>query len=90
MTKRAFISQPMMGRSIEDILAEREPVVAKLMDDGYFVHDSMFTNDPYKGVNRDAYLLGRSIQLIAQSDLVVFLSGWGQAKGCVLEHEVCL
>lgn len=78
---KLFISQPMNGRTDEEILAERERVakdVQEVYEDEVEVIDSLFADDA-----SPLELLGRSIQLMAGADLVYFARGWG---GCKIEH----
>lgn len=34
------------------------------------------------------WYLGKSIQLLAQADMVYFCDGWDKARGCRMEHEI--
>lgn len=36
------------------------------------------------------YALGLSIQMLPQADLVVFAPNWETARGCRIEHQVCV
>jgi len=35
-----------------------------------------------------AWYLGKSIQMLAQSDAAYFMEGWNKARGCCIEHTV--
>lgn len=88
--KKVFISQPMRGRTGEEILAERARVVQVVrdaVDEDIEVIDSFFQEvDTPVGANRPLYLLGRSLELLATADLVYFVSGWQYARGCSIEY----
>lgn len=51
--KRLFISQPMGGRTDEEITAERNSIIGKIAErcGGVEVIDSLFTEDAPDGVN---------------------------------------
>ena len=92
-TITAFISQPMFGRTDDDILAEREKAKEAIRE--HFSQkevtflDTMNYDDIPEGSGRLVYL-GRSIQQLDKADLVYFCRGWEQlANGCRIEKEVC-
>lgn len=83
---KLFISQPMKGRTDEEILAERERVakeVQEVYEDEVEVIDSYFPDAHDYNPLVD---LGRRIQLIAGADLVYFARGWEKSRGCKFEH----
>lgn len=45
LTKRAMISQPMAGKTDEEIVATRDLAVAKLRQMGYEVVNTLFTDE---------------------------------------------
>ena len=91
---KLFISQPMNGRTEEEILIEREIAIREARqqfpddwdEDGNEVEvlDSIF--DFKEGTHPLVYL-GESIKLMAEADIVFFGKGWQDARGCVIEHE---
>ena len=89
--KKVFISQPMNGRTDTEIKAERERIVNELVNclgEEIEVIDSFFDDkhlNPSK--NRELQHLGKSIELMADADIVYFASGWEKARGCVIERE---
>lgn len=88
MTKRILISQPMRGKTKEQIEKEREPIVKALGEKGYYVMDSVFTTAPEVS-NIPLWCLGMSFTLIADCDAVFFMDGWEEARGCRMEYEAC-
>ena len=84
---KVMISQPMRGKTNEQIRKERAELVKKLEEDGYEVVDTVFENAPS---NEDVaiYMLSQSIRYIGKVDAVVFMQGWENARGCKIEHEV--
>lgn len=91
--KKAMISQPMAGKTDEEIAATRDLAVAKLLQMGYEVADTVynFTDEQLKALeveNVPAYYLGISIQAMSRCTTVYFVKGWEDARGCKIEHEV--
>ena len=85
--KKIFISQPMKDKADEVILAEREKTieVAKFyFGDDFEVVDSFFQNAPHDA--KPLWFLGKSLELMAGADVVIFASGWQNARGCKIEH----
>ena len=80
---KIFISQPMRGRTDEQVKIEREQVEQKLHDKygDIEILESLFDYEAHPLV-----YLGRSIELLAQADLAYFMRGWDEARGCVIEH----
>lgn len=83
--KNVFISQPMRGKTGEEIRAEREKAVETVkafVNDEVEVLDSYF--DDFDG-NPLEYL-AKSIELLAKADVAYFAKGWKDARGCRIEH----
>lgn len=86
--KKLFISQPMRGKSDEEILAEREKaikVAQELVGEPIEVIDSFFQRAPADA--RPLWFLGKSLELLATADVAYFAEGWQDARGCRIEHE---
>lgn len=86
--KKLFISQPMRGKTPEEITAVRERMisqVAKLLPDEIEVLDTYYKD--FDG-NRVQFL-GRSIGDLGKADIVIFAPGWEDFDGCRCEHIVC-
>ena len=81
---KIFISQPMKGRTDEEIMQERNRIMAKWTNKSFEFIDSFFC-EPGKN-STDS--LGKSISLMGEADLVVFAPGWEDARGCRIEHQV--
>lgn len=85
--KKIYISQPMRGRSTDDIIAERKALVADaavaLQTDEVEVLDTYlngYTNKP------PLRLLALALEKMADADAVIFAPGWRDARGCRVEH----
>lgn len=86
--KKLFISQPMKGKSDEEILAERETAIKKaeeIVGEPVEVIDSFIENAPEDA--RPLWFLGKSLELLSTSDVAYFAPGWKDARGCKIEHE---
>lgn len=83
----AMISQPMGGKTNEEIEAERKELVETLEEQGYDVLDTVLTE---KDVSKDDPIcyLAKSLELLAEADILVCMKGWEEARGCRIEHLV--
>lgn len=93
-TVRLFISQPMRGKTDEEIESEREDLIAiaKAVYAGrgeVEVIDSFFKGglDVPAGAKAPLYYLSKSLELLATADVAIFAKDWREARGCRIEHE---
>jgi hypothetical protein len=82
---KMMISQPMRGKTNEQIRAERAELILKLEAEGHEVIDTVLDISESKS---PLFYLSKSIELLDKADAVVFMSGWQQARGCRIE-EIC-
>ena len=93
MTK-IFISQPMNGKTIEEIEEERNYTIDTLRsrfarkNERIEIIDSFFKDKPYEA--SPLWYLGESIKLMSEADVVFFCNGWHTARGCQIEHDCAL
>ena len=87
--EKIMISQPMKSKTNEQIKEERKALVSELENEGYEVLDSVFDEAP-KNVDEEVWYLSKSIEYLAQADIVFFMKGWQYARGCKIEHEVAI
>lgn len=90
--KKIFISQPMSGRSEYSILEERQKIMqyaASLSDEPVEEIPSFITED-IEAKHRSVAYLAESIRLLADADMAFFAHGWALARGCCIEHEICI
>ena len=84
-----MISQPMAGKAIEQIRADREGAVRILEARGHTVLDSVFTGPAPESIDNVAlWYLAHSLEAMAECDGVLFMPGWDEARGCRIEYEV--
>lgn len=85
--KKLFISQPMRGKSDDEILAERSNAIQAAKDalgEDVELIDSFFgTSD----MSHALEYLGESLKLLAKADIAYFAPGWNEARGCKIEHQ---
>ena len=89
--KKVFISMPMNGKTDEEIVKEFKSTKKRVLElfDGCQVIDSVFSNfDLDNNANTPIHYLGRSIELLADADIVYFARGWDKARGCLIEYQV--
>lgn len=82
-----FISQPMRGKTDDEILAERSNAIQAAKDslgEPVEVIDSFFQNAPAEA--KPLWYLGESLKLLATADVAYFAPGWSEARGCKIEN----
>lgn len=99
MSKRAFITLPMAGRTFPDILTARNNARETLHRLGYATVDnvdyeilSKLSNKTFlanNGITRpDLYLLALGLREMCRCDAVYFCVGWGSSRECQIEFLV--
>lgn len=88
--KKIMISQPMRGKTNEQIREERKLLVQSLEIEDYEVIDTIISEAPPKDIDEAIYYLSKSIEFIGKVDCVFFMKGWEKARGCKIEHEVAV
>jgi hypothetical protein len=86
--KKLFISQPMRGKTDEEIIVTREKAIVsarKYLGEDVMVIDSFFKNVP-EVESRPLWCLGKSLQLMADADVVYFTKDWENYRGCKIEN----
>lgn len=86
--KKLFISQPMNGKSYEEILREREKAIEeakKALGEDVEAIDSFFQSAPANA--RPLWFLGKLLELLSTADIAYFAQGWEEARGYRIEHD---
>lgn len=89
--KKLFISQPMKGKTDEEILEERQKAIKsaeKMIGEPVEVIDSFFQNAPADA--KPLWFLGKSLELLAGADIACFAKGWQDARGCKIENTCAI
>lgn len=84
---KVMISQPMKGKTNEQIREERAELVKQLEIEGHEVIDTVFDDFP-EGKATPVHYLAKSIEFIANVEGIVFMKGWENARGCKIEHQI--
>ena len=92
---KAMLSQPMAGKTKEEIISTRERAIAVLKERGYEIINTLFTDEWYsqeammeRGVeNIPLCFLAKSLESMSLCHAAYFCKGWENARGCRLEHE---
>lgn len=89
--KKVFISQPMNGKTDDEIKDERikalEIVKERLsVDEEIEIEEikSFFEGAPHDA--KPLWFLGESLKLLGTADIVVFCKDWEYFRGCRIEH----
>lgn len=85
--KKLFISQPMKGKTDEEILRERERAIESAqrnLGEPVEVIDSFFQSAPADASH--LWFLGKSLELLSTADVAYFAQGWEEARGCRIEN----
>ena len=104
MHKNIFISQPMSGRSEEEILATRQKEIEKIHQlfdaDGVeiniiasYIDDATrkrFEEHVSDNINWDIFWLSQSLERLAMADMIWLCEGWEYSKGCNVELECAI
>lgn len=95
MIKKAMLSQPMAGKTDEEIVATREAAIKALEAEGYEIVNTLFTDEWYSSesmkergvVQIPLCFLAKSLENMSLCHAAYFCKGWENARGCRIEHE---
>ena len=85
--KKLFISQPMRGKTDEEILAVRQKAIESAernIGEEVEVIDSFFQNAPTEA--NPLWYLGESLKRMSTADVVYFAKEWEEYRGCRIEN----
>ena len=88
---RLFISQPMAGKTDDEILAVRGRAIESAkrnLGEEVEVIDSFIRG--CKGTGSPLGLLAKALEQMATADAVYFAPGWDNARGCRIEHACAM
>lgn len=89
--KRLFISQPMRGKTDEEILSVRQKAIESAerhLGEKVEVIDSFFRNAPVDA--NPLWYLAKSLELLSTADVVYFAKDWENARGCRIENTCAI
>lgn len=87
--KKAMLSQPMAGKTDEEIVATREKAIKILEEKGYEVVNTLFTDEWYSNesmkergvVQIPLCFLAKSLENMSLCHAAYFCKGWENARG---------
>ena len=93
--KKAMLSQPMGGKTNEEIIATRERAIRVLREKGYEIVNTLFSDEWFnkekmeeRGVVQiPLCFLAKSLERMSLCHAAYFCKGWENARGCRIEHE---
>ncbi len=90
---KVFISIPMRGKSTEEIVKTRSQIFKQVKkdfpEDKLELLDQIIEEDcPFKGSDAGIWYLAKSIEIMAEAELVVFAPHWHLAPGCRAEKFI--
>ena len=92
---KAMLSQPMAGKTEQEITDARNRAIAALESRGYEVVNTLFTDEWYskekmqeRGVVQiPLCFLAKSLENMSLCHAGYFCRGWENARGCRIEHD---
>lgn len=95
---KAMLSQPMAGKSEEEIRATRVKAIKALEKRNYEIVNTLFTDEWYSSdkmkergvVQIPLCFLAKSLENMSLCHAVYFCKGWEQARGCRIEHDAAV
>lgn len=89
--KKLFISQPMKGKTNEEILAVRAKAIESAereLGEKVEVIDSFFRDAPVDA--SPLWYLAKSLELLSTADVAYFAKDWENARGCRIENTCAI
>ena len=95
---KAMLSQPMAGKSEEEIRATREKAIKALEKRNYEIVNTLFTDEWYSSdkmkergvVQIPLCFLAKSLENMSLCHAAYFCKDWEQARGCRIEHDAAV
>lgn len=93
-----MLSQPMAGKTEQEIIETRERAIKVLKEKGYEIVNTLFTDEWYskekmeeRGVVQiPLCFLAKSLENMSKCHVVYFCDGWQNARGCKIEHDAAV
>ena len=95
---KAMLSQPMAGKTDEEIVETRERAISFLKGIGCEIVNTLFTDEWYskekmeeRGVVQiPLCFLAKSLENMSKCHVAYFCKGWEKARGCRIEHDAAV
>ena len=87
---KIMVCQSMSGKTNDEIFNERAHVMNKIVERGDYYVNTVFADEIPDDCDIALYYLSKSIKAMSKVDAVLFMDGWETARGCKLEHAICV
>lgn len=95
---KAMLSQPMAGKTNEEIIETRNKAISALKERGYEIVNTLFTDEWYNKekmkersvVQIPLCFLAKSLENMSLCHAAYFCKGWENARGCKIEHDAAV
>ena len=95
---KAMLSQPMAGKTEEEIKETRERAIQVLREKGYEIVNTLFTDEWYSKESMEERgvvqiplcFLTKSLERMSLCHAVYFCKGWENTRGCRIEHDAAV
>lgn len=95
---KAMLSQPMAGKTEQEIKETREKAIKALENMGYEIVNTLFTDDWYSKESMEKRgvvqiplcFLAKSLENMSLCHVAYFCKGWEKARGCKIEHDAAV
>ena len=96
--KKMMISQPMAGKTEQEIAETRERAIKFAEENGYEFVNTLFTDEWYSRESMEKRgvvqiplcFLAKSLEKMSLCHIAYFGKGWENARGCRIEHEAAV
>lgn len=94
----AMLSQPMNGKTEEEIVKTRNTAIGVLQNFGYEIVNTLFTDEWYSNekmkergvVQIPLCFLAKSLENMSKCHAAYFCKGWEKTRGCKIEHDAAV
>ena len=98
MVKKAMLSQPMAGKTDDEIREAREKAITALEKEGCEIVNTLFTDEWYSKQSMEERgvvqiplcFLAKSLESMSKCHVAYFCKGWENARGCRIEHDAAV
>ena len=94
---KVMISQPMGGKTDQEILETRERAIDALRRYHHTLVNTLFSDERAKNeaecsndVKSPLWFLAKSLESMSRCNTVYFCKGWEKARGCKIEHDAAV
>ncbi|MDR2044908.1 MAG: DUF4406 domain-containing protein [Clostridium sp.] len=95
---KAMLSQPMRGKTHDEIITTRDKAIRVLTEKGYEAINTLFADEWYNDeqmnkrgvVQKPLCFLAKSLENMSLCHAAYFAKGWQDARGCRIEHEAAV